>query len=343
MSLGEALNLASPEFAVPSEPPAWCDLIYKGKRHALSGPPEAAKTLLALGIALEAIRAGSIVAFIDFESGPAETRRLLEDLGATTDELETILYFEADGPPEGDDLLEKIVKPGAELAIIDAAAGAYDASGLNEMDRGDIEKFAKAWVRPLHRHGVATILIDHVVKNRNNRGAFAIGGERKLGGVDIHLGLSAVTQMSRGTSGLIKVTTHKDRPAWLPRPRTGDLELRSDPTTHAISWSLRPPSDETGGGWMAPDRAHGTRLQVPRTAGRRSHRERHLPRRQGQARLPRRSGCLPRRGRLRNRAIRSPLRSPTPLREAVPRAHIRTRPVPVCVPAGLQPRRSLRL
>ncbi len=251
MSLGNPLNLAAPEFAKPSEPPVHCGLIYKRKRHAVSGPPEAAKTLLVLIIALEAERAGTRVAFIDFESGPAETRRLLEDLGATLEEIAAIDYYEAEGSPEDDDLQRLFIDTGVELVIIDAAAGAYNASGLDEEKRKDIEAWANAWVRPLWRAGIATILVDHVVKNRNNRGAFAIGGERKLGGVDVHLGLAAVSQMSRGKSGLIKITTHKDRPAWLPRPRTGDLELHSDPTTHAITWRIKPASDDTADpiGW----------------------------------------------------------------------------------------------
>ena len=185
----EVLNLTASRFAEPSEPPWLCGLIYRGKRHAISGPPEAAKTLAALTIALEAIRARDLVAFIDFESGPAETRRLLEDLGATPAELDNVIYIEADGPPDASDLERHIIAQGADLVIIDAAAGAYEASGLSENDRGDIERFARMWIQPLWRAGIATILIDHVVKNSDSRGKFAIGGERKLGGVDVHLGL----------------------------------------------------------------------------------------------------------------------------------------------------------
>ena len=149
------LNLAAPEYAQPSEPPSVCGLIYRGKRHLLSGPPEASKTLLALIVALEEIRAGSAVAFIHFESGPAETRRLLEDLGATADELAAVLYYEPDGPPDDADI-DYIVGNACTLAIIDALAGAYDASGLDDNKRVDIEKFSRAWIRPLWHAGLAT-------------------------------------------------------------------------------------------------------------------------------------------------------------------------------------------
>jgi hypothetical protein len=238
------LDLTAPEFAHPSEPPWLCGLIYRGKRHSLSGPPEAAKTLAALAIGLEALRHEtdpSLIAFIDFESGPAETRRLLEDLGATQDELSGVLYIEPDGSPTEDDL-QRCIAQGVELAIIDAAAGAYNVTGLDEMKRADIERFGRTWIDPLWQAGVATILIDHVVKKSDERGKFAIGGERKLGGVDVHLGLTAVKQLHRGGAGLIRISTLKDRPAWLPRPTAAELHLHSDPDTHRIAWEFKPPS-----------------------------------------------------------------------------------------------------
>lgn len=239
----QALNLAAPEFAKPSEPPFVSGLIYRGKRHSLSGPPEAAKTLAALALALEARREyQALIGFVDFESGPAETRRLLEDIGATAAEIADFLYFEAEGPPDQDDLQRCFIAQGVELVVIDAAAGAYAVSGLDEMKRSDIERFAATWIDPLWRAGIATILIDHVVKKADDRGKFAIGGERKLGGVDVHLGLTAIKQLHRGGSGLVRIATLKDRPAWLARPTAAELHLQSDPDSHRITWAFRQPS-----------------------------------------------------------------------------------------------------
>lgn len=248
----EALNLCAPEYAKPSEPPILCGLIYAGKRHGLAGPPESAKTLVALIIILTAIRAGTPVAYIDFESGPSEIRRLLEDLGATPEEIRAVHYFEADGPPEGDDLQRCVISPGVKLTVIDSAIGAYNASDLDDEKRRDIEKWTDAWVRPLWLAGIATIVIDHVVKKVSDRGRFAIGSERKLGGVDVHLGLHAVKQLHRGADGLIRISTHKDRPGWLDRPSAAELALHSDPETHAITWAFRAAAEdapETGTGW----------------------------------------------------------------------------------------------
>jgi hypothetical protein len=236
----ERHDLSLPEYDRPTEPPAIAGLIYHGKRHAISGPPEAAKTLVSLIFGLEHHRDGGTFALIDFEMGGHATRLLLNDLGATIDEIRDLYYIEAHGGPEPHDI-QQLEQAGVTLAIIDAAAGAYAVSDLDDNKRQDAEKFARWWIEPLWKRGITTITLDHVVKNTENRGKFSIGSERKLGAVDVHLGMEAVKQVHRGHTGLIKITTHKDRPGHLPRPTAAELELRSDPDTNAIAWTLKPP------------------------------------------------------------------------------------------------------
>lgn len=243
-------DLSAPEYEQPTEPPAICDLIYLGKRHAGSGPPEAAKTLTALIFGLEHQRAGGTFALIDFEMGEYATRLLFQELGATLDEIAAVYYVAAEAPPTPDDI-EAMSVAGVTFAAIDAAAGAYNVSGLDDNKRADAEVFARAWVNPLWKRGIATLLLDHVTKNPDSRGDYAIGSERKLGAIDVHLGFDAIKKINRGGSGIIKITTRKDRPAHLPRPTAAILELRSDPKTHAITWEFLPPtgtaSDQTAG------------------------------------------------------------------------------------------------
>jgi len=243
----EALNLASSEFAQASEPPAVCGLIYAGKRHVVSGPPESAKTLLAFIVALEHSRAGfGGWAHVDFEMGAVATRGMLEDLGASIDEVGAVFHFEPDGPPTLDDV-DSLAREGVRLAIVDAAAGAFDVSALDDNKRADAERFAAAWIKPLWDRGITTIVLDHVTKNADTRGKFSIGSERKVGQADVHLGLEPITSLSRGGSGLYRITTHKDRPGHLARPRAAELELASDPVTHAITWTFKPagaPADD---------------------------------------------------------------------------------------------------
>jgi hypothetical protein len=194
-----------------------------------------------------------LVGHIDLEMGARRTRAMLEDLGANPDELRDHIYTEADGRPDGSDL-RHLIENGIGVVLVDAAAGAYSTSRLDDANRQDVEQFAEAWIDPLHKAGIATLLIDHVVKNADNRGKWAIGSERKAGQADVHLGLELVGNrpLTRGGQATVKFNVHKDRPGWLTRPTAAELTLASDPGTHRLTWSWRQAAStlaNTGDGW----------------------------------------------------------------------------------------------
>ncbi|MGZ4415880.1 MAG: AAA family ATPase, partial [Gaiellaceae bacterium] len=224
-------------------------LLYPGRRHILSGPPESLKTLLALIELLAVIRAGRRVVLVDLETGPWDTRDRLRDLGTTEEEIAAVLYVEPDTAPTAD-TISGLAAFEPDLVILDAAAGCYDLAGLDDNKRSDVERFATLYVRGFWQAGIATLLLDHVVKNTETRGRYAIGSERKLGGCDVHLGVDALKPLSRGHHGLAKITVHKDRIGHLLRPVAGVLRLTSDPDTHAIGWELEPDtSTDTDDRW----------------------------------------------------------------------------------------------
>jgi hypothetical protein len=224
-------------------------LVYPGKRHLYSGPQESGKTMAAYAIALEEARAEGNVILIDLEMGPHDARDRFREMGATTADFDRIYYIEPETEATDATMLGLLEwKP--TLAIIDAAAGAYALQELDDNKRRDAEQWANLWVRPFWQNDVATITIDHVTKSAETRGKYAIGSERKAGGVDVHLGFETITEFRRGSTGLYKIITHKDRPGYLPRPRAGELALTSDPDTNAIGWVFNPPeSAATGDDW----------------------------------------------------------------------------------------------
>lgn len=245
----QRLNLADPQYAIQPEPPEIHGLLYRGKRHVISGPPESSKTLIAYQLLLEALRSGNPIAIIDFEMGPTAARRLMEDVGYTIEEIQAVYYVEPDRPPTDLDIQELITHQAAYV-LIDAAAGAYDATGLDDNARKDVEHFARRWIRPLRQHTIATILIDHVTKNADTRGKYAIGSERKVGQAEVHLSLDALKPLSRGGHGLVKISVHKDRPGFLPRPTATIAQLESHPDTHRIDITFREPEHiEPGDDW----------------------------------------------------------------------------------------------
>jgi hypothetical protein len=234
----------------PPTPPELGGLVYEGRRHWWSGPPESGKTLVAYGVILLAVRAGRRVALVDFEMGARDAKARLRELGAADEELDAIDFYAPDTKPRPADLAA-LVERGARLVVLDAAAGAFDLSGLDE--NRDAEKFNALWVQPLWKAGATTIVLDHVVKNPDSRGMFASGHHRKIGGTEVHLGFEATTPLRRGHTGLVKVTAHKDRTGFL-RSTVGTIELRSDPDTHEIEWEWKVDDGQAAGDDWRPTR-----------------------------------------------------------------------------------------
>lgn len=241
--------------ALPDTPPiqptlGGVGLLYPGKRHVFSGPPESAKTLAAYALIIRVVHANETAVLIDFEMGAYDARQRLRELGATDDDLDRIDYLEPDEPAT-ETRIDYLVDRRPSLVVVDAALGAYSLQGLDDGDRGDVETLSRLYVHRFWRAGIATILIDHVVKNAEERGRWTIGSERKLGGADVSLGFETIAAVSRGTAGRYKIVTHKDRGGYLKRGHVADLHLSSDPDSHVITTTFTTPElvDKTEGGF----------------------------------------------------------------------------------------------
>ena len=242
--------------SVSDEPPVapslgTLGLLYPGKRHVFSGPQESAKTLAAYVCGLDVIRQGSSIVLVDFEMGEFDAKRRMRELGATDEELEHVAYIEPQTPATPL-AIERLIATEPGLVIVDAAAGAFQVEGLDDNARKDVEIWSSSWIAPFWRAQIATLVLDHVTKNAETRGNYAIGSERKVGGVDVHIGFTVQHAIKRGSTGLYKVTTHKDRGGYLRRGKLGEFALRSDPETHALTWELRPFVEEEGDAVFRP-------------------------------------------------------------------------------------------
>jgi AAA domain len=237
----EALRIIGTE---PPSPPEICGLIYPGKRHVFSGEPEALKTWAALVACVEVIRAGGVVFFLDFgEGGRADVYDRLKVLGLSDRQILRFVYIEPQTPITVDGALEKLNeqitawKP--TLVIVDASAGALELHGLSENAGQDVQAFQRLVVAPLRAGGAAVVTIDHVTKNPDGRGKFAIGSQRKIGACDVHLVFATKRDFGIGRVGEANITTKKDRFGHLPRPFCGRLRLSSDAETGAVAYELR--------------------------------------------------------------------------------------------------------
>jgi hypothetical protein len=232
----------------PSTPPTIGGLVYSGRKHVFSGEPETLKTWAALVLCVEQVRAGENVIYVDFEMDGREQLARLRDLGLDDDEVRRFCYIapaepltNTKGRPfphlQGDiDALLTDRPP--SLVVFDAFTGALEIHGFDPNSGVEVERFYRTVVKLFQMCGAGVVVLDHLTKNRDTRGRYSIGSERKLGAADVHLGFELIRSFGRGRSGLAKIVTHKDRPGHLPRPKAAEFRLASDPVTGIVSWEI---------------------------------------------------------------------------------------------------------
>jgi hypothetical protein len=238
--------------ATPPEPPAIAGLFYLGKRHLVHGLSETGKTWLFLAAAVEELREGRAVVWVDGDLVGASD--LLERLRAFGIEDERIRahfrYFEPDAPlADSTDLVGPLVEGSGRLAVLDGFNPLLHLHNL-DPDRGvDIEAFNRHIAKPLRDAGAAVVIGDNETKAKEGR-RWAIGSERKKSAVEVQFGLTKIEDFGRGRTGRFKLTIHKDRPGFLrASDKLGLLVLTSDPDDGHCSWRLEPDTSigEEGG------------------------------------------------------------------------------------------------
>ena len=229
-------------------------LVYPGKVHAFNAESETGKSMLALYCCAERLMAGEHVAYIDFEDSPSGVVERMLGFGVDPAVLlERFHYVRPDDPIDGKARLKvkEMVKVfPITIAVIDGVAEALALTGWSENDATDIAAFYNSIPRAIAREGVAVILIDHLVKDKEKQGNDARGSGHKRAGINgASFKLESVSPFVRGGQGIAKVVLTKDRPARI-RPyaegkTVAEMHLSSDATTGALTCELRPPKPST--------------------------------------------------------------------------------------------------
>jgi len=223
--------------AAPPSPPSLVQtqqgegVLYRGVTHMISGEPESLKSWIALIAAVEEIQAGRNVLWIDTDgAGPGDTTDRLKGLGLDDDQIATQFgYIEPDEPVTRPQLVELNALWHPALVVIDSLNPAMVLHGLNPNGEVDVEVFRRT---VLGCWGDATeLILDHVAKDKEKRGGFSIGSQRKQALVKVHIQMEAVERLSRDTTGVARMVATKDRPGWHhrgPAGRIGELQITPD-------------------------------------------------------------------------------------------------------------------
>jgi hypothetical protein len=230
------------------------NLIYPGLRHIFSGPPESAKTLVAYSAGIDILNhhPNEHILLMDFEMGPKAAKRRWRYAGATDHQLDNNILYLAPDQPAQLERIEILVALNPILVIIDAAAGAFDNEDLDDNKRADAERWRKTYVDPFFDAGIATIVIDHVVKNTESRGKYVIGSERKIGGGEVHIGFDTIKPVKRGSTGIYKMLLHRDREGHFERGHFCDVHVTSHPETHNLTCEFKPTEHSEDGTKQLP-------------------------------------------------------------------------------------------
>ncbi len=234
-------------------------LLYPGKVHSVSGESESLKSWLLLVGAVEQLALGRSVLWVDLEdSAPAVVGRLMA-LGCPTTEIaKSFRYVRPVDPlPDPSALLDLCVPPIPTLAVVDGVTEALSLFGLEPNSNGDIAAFMARLPRPLADAGPAVALIDHQVKNAENRGRYAIGAQHKLAGLDgAAYTLDLVHAFGHGRKGLARIDVAKDRPGRVREHASGgkhiaELHLTSE-ADGSVFAELRTPDGTASAGTFRP-------------------------------------------------------------------------------------------
>jgi hypothetical protein len=192
-------------------------LLYQGKVHSLYGESESGKSWIAQIAVAEQLRAFKKVIYIDFESDAADVVDRLKTLKVSQAEiLQNFRYIKPEAQSDfRDPNWNAILEPhSASLIVID---GVTEALSLWQKESKDNDAIT-AWMRQFPRtvaasSGAAVVLIDHVTKNAETRGRFAIGGQAKLATIDGAAYLvEPLEVIAPGKTGTLTLRVTKDRP-----------------------------------------------------------------------------------------------------------------------------------
>lgn len=242
-----AAGLTTPDTTILARKDGF-NLFYPGKEHIVFGEQGSLKTWLMLFAAYQEIVKGNSVLYLDYEMSLIEILVRLRAFGLSDTQLIEQVKYIHPGTPIGtlerthlaDTIDARAASHPFTLAVIDSATGLMTIQGLDPNKVTDVETMFQDCVRPLAGRGVAVVLLDHVVKNRDSRGGSPAGSERKRSGLDgAGYEIQPCEPFGKGRHGKSYLYNRRDRYgsvlARVDRTQNiGTFHVVSDPATHMI-------------------------------------------------------------------------------------------------------------
>ena len=249
-------------------------LLYPYAIHSIAGEPGSGKTWAALVAIAQELEAGNNTLFIDFEDRPETIVHRLRALGTTIQAISDHLRYirpETALNPTSRHLLEQAATS-CTIAVIDGITEAMTLHGLSLLDNEDVARWLALVPKILADLGPAVVQIDHVVKNADQRGRYAIGGQHKLAGITgVAYKMLTIRSFGRGVKGHAKLVIDKDKHGDVGPNGVTAADLHLDATSDdgvLYAWLDTPGDDHTETGeWRPTGYMHKVSLFLQITPG----------------------------------------------------------------------------
>lgn len=193
-------------------------LFYRGAVNDLHGEPGCGKSMIAQIATAQELKNNRDVIYIDYEDSARNVVKRLLLLGVTGEQIISHLHYvrpsaKPSSPTSLDGWRETLdYADTATLAIIDGVTSCLAYAGLDSNSGDDIATWYNTMPRLISACGPAVVLIDHVVKSKDNRGRYAGGSMQKLALIDgISYSVDMTKPVGKGVRGTIVIKSGKDR------------------------------------------------------------------------------------------------------------------------------------
>lgn len=193
-------------------------LFYRGAVNDLHGEPGCGKSMIAQIAAAQELKSSHDVIYIDYEDSARNVVKRLLLLGVTGEQIVAHFHYvrpsaKPSSPTSLDGWRETLdYADTATLTVIDGVTSCLAYAGLDSNSGDDIAAWYNTMPRPISACGPAVVLIDHVVKSKDNRGRYAGGSMQKLALIDgISYSVDMTKPVGKGVRGTIVIKSGKDR------------------------------------------------------------------------------------------------------------------------------------